>query len=416
MKNIKAYIIAIMSATLLFTSCESFTDAIDTKEVKYLTVKVKVSSLVPGVEAGEGWEVVFVNVKDGSQRVATLMGEETVVDSILPGSYNINIAGESISESGDSYLMKGNKQNYILIRNQDLIEISLNGLRESPIVFSEIFYAGTTPTYFRNQFYELYNVTDRTIYLDGLHFANLVPLAPSLTNLPVWPTDDDGKYVYAERVWKFPGDGKTYPLEPGQSCVLAQFAVNHKQPQYSPNSPVDCFTADFEFNMDTPKFPDQPAEDMEHVFYNGQAIKGTLTQYLTSVFGGGYVIFKPLEGEPYDPVGNKDLQTRNLGTTAATLYAKIPLTYVLDAVECGQNGNMLQAKRIPSALDAGMTYVGASYNSLGVARKKIGTTPNGFPIFQDTNNSSDDFDRGVVPMFRRHGSKMPSWNHTLKGK
>ncbi|HUN02100.1 MAG TPA: DUF4876 domain-containing protein, partial [Niabella sp.] len=62
---------------------------------------------------------------------------------------------------------------------------------------------------------------------------------------------------------------------------------------------------------------------------------------------------------------------------------------------------------------AGMTYVGATYNGLGVARKKIAENEDGTPVLQDTNNSTDDFDRGVVPMFRRYNSKMPSWNHTL---
>jgi len=49
-----------------------------------------------------------------------------------------------------------------------------------------------------------------------------------------------------------------------------------------------------------------------------------------------------------------------------------------------------------------------------VARKKIGENEDGTPILQDTNNSTDDFDRGVKPMLRRYGAKMPSWNHTLQ--
>jgi hypothetical protein len=36
-------------------------------------------------------------------------------------------------------------------------------------------------------------------------------------------------------------------------------------------------------------------------------------------------------------------------------------------------------------------------------------------LFQDTNNSSDDFELCVVPQLRRYGTKMPSWNHTLLG-
>lgn len=43
-----------------------------------------------------------------------------------------------------------------------------------------------------------------------------------------------------------------------------------------------------------------------------------------------------------------------------------------------------------------------------VIREETGTY-----IYQDTNNSTDDFERGVVPVMRRNEAKMPSWNHTL---
>ena len=150
---------------------------------------------------------------------------------------------------------------------------------------------------------------------------------------------------------------------------MAQFAANHKLPQYSPNSPIDCSTSEFEFNMNNANFPDQPAANMQHVFYNGLAGKGSLPQYLTAVFGGAYVIFRVPEGETYDPVNTKSLQTRNLGTTSANLFAKIPLSYIMDAVECGHNENMIEAKLVASLLDACLTYVGATYNSLGFRRK-----------------------------------------------
>ncbi len=132
-----------------------------------------------------------------------------------------------------------------------------------------------------------------------------------------------------------------------------------------------------------------------------------------SVFGGAYVIFRVPAGEAYDPVNNPALKTRNLASTSTSVFAKIPIRYVLDAVEAGHNANMIAAKRVPSVLDAGMTYVGATYNSLGVARKVSDLkNDDGTPIYIDTNNSTEDFERGVTPQFRRHGAKMPEWNHS----
>ena len=37
-----------------------------------------------------------------------------------------------------------------------------------------------------------------------------------------------------------------------------------------------------------------------------------------------------------------------------------------------------------------------------IIREETGTY-----IYQDTNNSTDDFERGVVPVMRRNGAKMP---------
>ena len=105
----------------------------------------------------------------------------------------------------------------------------------------------------------------------------------------------------------------------------------------------------------------------------------------------------------------------------STKYAKIPISYVLDAVECIDNESKMNAKRIPGILDAGITWVGKDYNGLSVTRK-ISLDENGLPvqrengayIYQDTNNSTDDFERGVVPVLRRNNAGMPAWNHTLK--
>lgn len=60
-----------------------------------------------------------------------------------------------------------------------------------------------------------------------------------------------------------------------------------------------------------------------------------------------------------------------------------------------------------------MTWVGGSYVGKSVARKMIGTRPDGSPIFQDTNNSTQDFEIQDTPQLRRYGVKMPAWNHLL---
>ncbi len=406
-------LLALILLLFVNASCDSFSDAFDTKEIAPLSVNVNAIMSIEGVNSSEGLKVKFDNYNENIHMEKVLGKSTTLVEGLLPGIYSINITGKVTSSSGDEYYVNGSKINYAITKEGETLDVSINGLKISPLIFSEIFYAGTATSYFRNQFYEIYNNSSNTIYLDGIYFANLTP-STATTKLPKWPDGDGANYAYAERVWKFPGNGTDYPVKPGESVVISQFAANHKLPQYNPNSPVDCSSSEFEFNMNNKNFPDQPAVDMTHVFYNGKSALGSVPQYLTSVFGGAYIIFKVPTGEAWDPVNNTSLSTRDLSGTSTTLYAKVPIKYVLDGVECGQNETMIAAKRVPSVLDAGMTYVGATYNSLGVARQKIGENEDGTPILMDTNNSTDDFERGVVPMFRRYGSKMPSWNHTLK--
>lgn len=406
--NIKNIYIIGFSLIMFLISCKKIDSANEAKDIQYMSVNLTAESIVEGVETVEGLKVTFENFAEGYKIEQTLKNGTNKIDKLIPGLYSIIISGVTTVD-GDDFYLSGSKINHLIIQNDENIDINVNGASVGPLAFSEVFFAGTNPFYFRNQFYEITNNSNETVYLDGLYFANLTP-STATTTLPVWPAEDAGNYVYAERIWQIPGNGTDYPLAPGESFSIAQFAANHKLPQYSPDSPIDCSTSEFEFNMNNANFPDQPATDMKHIFYNGLAGKGSLPQYLTSVFGGAFVIFKPKDNALYDPVNNPQLKTRNLGSTSTSLFAKIPITYIIDAIECGHNENMIAAKRVASVVDAGMTYVGATYNSKGVRRKKIGSRENGTPILQDTNNSTEDFERMVTPTFRFHQEAIPFWS------
>lgn len=404
---------AIIILAFSFYACSSFSDALDTKNIAPISIVVNTLMDLPDMGDVEGLKIVLTNHVEGVKIEKEMSSASISVDGLIPGKYSIVVSGRSQDNDGDWYYLNGSLINKAILNNNETIEIPVSGMQISPLVFKEIFYSGTQKNYFRNQFYEIYNNSDKVMYLDGIHFCILHP-GKATTKLPIWPEEDGNKYIYTDRLWKFPGGGTEYPLQPGESCVISQFAANHQLEIYNPDSPVNASSSEFEFNMNNANFPDQPAYDMVHVFNDGVSNMGTVPQYLTSVFGAAYVIFRVTEGETYDPVNDKSLQTRDLGTTSAKLYAKIPIKYVLDGVEAVDNETMADAKRMPEVLDAGFTTVGATYNSLGVARKKIAENPDGTPILQDTNNSTDDFDNYLVPELRRYGAKMPSWNHTLR--
>lgn len=414
----------IISTCLILSACDSFNDLEGVKEIAPISVDVALDLNTDQVTEIKGLTIKFDNYDEDLHYEKPVSGHQVEMNDILPGIYTVNVSGTGIDADGNEYYLNGSVVNQAIFQEGSLLSLTIKGLKISPLVFKEIYYAcSRTPLnkpYIYEQFYEVYNNSSSMLYLDGIHFANLYP-DKSSTNLPLWPEEDGDNYVYALRVWKFPGNGTDYPLQPGESCVIAQFAVNHQLEIYNPASPVDNSSADFEFYMDNTNYTNAPAPDMEHIFYNGKAEKGTLKQYLTTVFGGAYVAFQIPEGETWDPVNDPNMQTRDFSTTKATLYAKIPIRYVLDAVEAIDNESKTNSKRLPSVLDAGITWVGATYNGLGVCRKPS-LDDNGNPIqrengayiYQDTNNSADDFERGVTPVLRRNNAGMPEWNHTLK--
>lgn len=411
MSTYKEFKLILGLALLILTSCKRINEAFEVQTVPYCRIQVNANSTVPSILNLDGLAVKFTNFKEGIVREGILKNGQVLMDSLPPGLYSINIAGMKKDQLHDSYYLNAGLVNYALVNDYQKVDMQVAGLKQSPLVFTQIYYCGSAPFYFRDQFYEIYNNSEETVYLDGLHFATLTPTIAT-TVLPVWPAEDGNKYVYGDRIWKIPGRGNDYPLQPGEAIDIAQFAANHKLAQYNPASPIDCTTAEFEFNMGNPNFPDQPALDMQHVFYNGSDSKGSVPQYLTSVFGAAYVIFRIPSGTTWDPVNDSSLKTRNLGSTGTQLFAKIPRSFLLDAVEAGHNANMITAKRVPSDVDAGMTYVGATYIGQGVARKVRELKKDGMPFFMDTNNSTDDFERNVVPQFRRNGEKKPGWSHS----
>lgn len=414
------YYITIFFATIYFTSsCDSISDAEKAKNIELLSVNLNATSSLSTVSSLNGLKVKFDNYTDDIHYTKTLSGNSMLVDGIIPGIYSITISGEVTDNNGEDYYMNGGVINTALYPNQNSISVSVGGLKISPLIFKEIYYAGVASFYFHDQYYEIYNNSNSTMYLDGLYMGDIYPTAASSSSIPIWGDGSANDYIRLIRVWKFPGTGSDYPLKPGESCVIAQYAINHKT--VNPASPVDLSSSDFEFFMNNTTYPDQPADNMVHVFYQGKAAIGSIKFYLTSVMGGAYALFQIPKGVTWDPVNDTNFQSKDLSKGSSTLYAKVPVGYVLDAVEAGQDETMIPYKRVPQVLDAGMTYVGSSYCGLGVTRKRmtddngnVMTHPDGSIIYQDTNNSTNDFDRGVIPSLRRYGAKMPSWNHTLK--
>ncbi len=100
-------------------------------------------------------------------------------------------------------------------------------------------------TYQYGGYLELYNNADTTVYLDGTVIAEVAygRQGEACTLLAHFNNDPAG--IWATWFHKLPGTGSDYPLEPGQTVVVATDAIDHR-PVFP--GTLDLRGADFEFS------------------------------------------------------------------------------------------------------------------------------------------------------------------------
>jgi hypothetical protein len=400
MKNI--YKLILVSVLVVFTavSCQQFENLSKIGEVQSLNAVIKVNLNLGSAPVPSSLNVRLINYAERYEVTATMGANGSVtIPDIIPGIYTVTVTSE-MSQDGFTYNYSGNAVNIDIVTNNKQITINVGASKSGALVLKEVYYCGSrTPTggsYFRDQFYEIYNNSETVQNVKGLCIAILNPLTAT-ANLPVWPGADAADYVYATTIWQVPLN-MDYPLNPGESIIIAQMADDHKKSNLNPNSPVNLLSAEFETLVNTTSLiQDNPAINMVMAFWPSPT-----PQWLTTVFGGAFVIYFP--NEPINPA----LFVTPVGSTARAF--RIPIEDVVDALELVGNANQVQLKRMPAVLDAGAATVGGTYLSMSVARKIKETMPDGRIIYYDTNNSSEDFEVMNPPVIRRYGAKAPSWN------
>jgi len=230
------------------------------------------------------------------------------------------------------------------------------------LLINEVFFCGSdySKFYFYDQFVELYNSSEDTLYLDGCIITrNYSTALPDL---------EDIDYVRAIYAFQFPGTpvtGREYPIYPGQHVVVASDAIDHSA--LSANG-VDLSGADWEFynplgsDYDNPEVPNVVSIHPDRT-----------TDYMINLAHNAVVLASGADYwfETYD--GDK-------------IRIAIPLSTVLDGVEYSSSPDV--TKELTVRVDAGLAGIGiAKYSAYSVER----ITPG-----QDTNNSTSDF-RNVYP-------------------
>lgn len=391
-------------ATLLFISCNDDSD-IDIAKMYPLNVTISLDEKYADfTQSVTKTRIEAVNQQ--TSRKYTAEGD-TYKDfwqiEVPAGEYNISAFLELAENVQDDVIsFNGTKNNHGVYAEAD-IPINLTPVVPSPLIFKEIYYSmcktSTNESYLYDQFFEIYNNSGEVQYLDNCVLSRhqgsgsaVIPCRWVDANeeiLKEYPTDS---YVAA-----FVGDGsgKSFPLEPGKSVVVAFQARNHKNS--NPNS-IDLSGANYEVNISDWKTeytnnPDVP--DLKIITKVGES---SYAFWMLPYSGTATILAKfpdDIKLEDY-VLDMSHWKTIPFQTTSTELYFMIPQEYMMDGVNIVGTDPSKRQVQFRAEIDAGMVTNSENYNGKSIKRK-FKKEVDGRIVYQDTNNSTEDFLTDQIP-------------------
>ncbi|TAJ08653.1 DUF4876 domain-containing protein [Marinilabiliaceae bacterium JC017] len=403
----KVGIAMLVMFSILFFSCEkddeiSFSDvSVGLKLPKSLTKKKPVLNSA---------KLVMTNVNTGVETIEQLTTLQSPVVNVEDGLYNLLVTGELNCTTTDTkgktinqtIKVRGVKENLEVVGGELDVDMSLFIFKESTgFVISEIFFARTkTPEgqiyNSGDQYFEIYNNSSEVLYADGLCIAQTA--LNSAQKMDKFKPDIRNVATPVSDVYRIPGSGKDYPVQPGESIVICDVAINHKTD--NPNS-FDLSKADFEWYDEKGNEVDVP-----EVTNMVKIASTSASSWRINMWGWqSYILFKM-----------EDVTSKAFLKDYAYHYEylfvhedfritmefdawKVPNSNIIDAVECSSRSGF-KWKALDPSLDLTWTHSGDGNEETygkSVKRKVSHVTADGRKVLLDTNDSAFDFIPTAVP-------------------
>lgn len=399
------FLSCLLCGALAFTSCN------DEEVAKKYALTVTVSA--DGCSIGDLSDYSFACTNESGTVMEPASNEGYVYTyNLIAGSYTL-----SGSASNDEFVFLGESKVQLVAEDiTTTLKLTPSPKAKSGIIFKEVYFYGVPSYYFKDGFYELVNNSDEVQYLDGILFSLVdrgygdtdTQWADSLGNKPA------DFYPLNGYVWQFPGKGTDYPLQPGETTLIATQAYNHGSAGTDPRvltesdkeSPAgDLSKADWELNIPSKpvNYNNPDVESLNIIWSNATTIV-----FMPTVFGMPFCLAKLPEGVSTEAYVKDSTNYKTLpGTSKA--YLTIPVDCVIDAIDIQRSGEKNIVKVFWPKDDAGYTYgVGSdpsdpdystdfeswtdpAYSGKSLRRKCTMVTAEGRAYFKDTNNSLNDF-------------------------
>lgn len=352
--------------------------------------------------SSENTEVKLINMDNGTTYIAKANDRGIASFQAEYGIYRVTAQLKHHTEDAE-YLFNGGQENIYLTSSRntfpDSLIIQLTSSKLSFIIIKEIYYSccydNTGKEYMKDNYISLYNNSDETVWLDSLCIGTVAPLVAN--TISPWLTYCPDSLAISFIGWQFPGSGNDYPLLPGETTTIAVNAVNHTGDQYNHPNSIDLSKANWAFYH-----PSLTQEDIDFskgvVPLNMFKRIGSLKSYTFTISGSGFVLYRIPNISAEEYAANPKNIRREPPQYTKLEYLMIPTDWALDCVDCVENTTKQGFKRFPSWLDAEPTWQPSGKYSARSLHRKVSGTKNGRIIYQDTNNSANDFEERIPAM------------------
>lgn len=392
-----------LTMSILFATMLGFTACSDDDKVSISTVGITttVDTTIEGLQL-TGGTYTFENVNT-SVKTDIVYPAQSI--ELADGLYNVTFIGKgTYSQNGTPVEVdvQGVQQNVAVSGGAYKLELKVHVLNtgDPDFVIAEIFIPGTYneagKQYNGDQYVRIYNNSDKVLYADGLIFME----SQFSTTLKYQSVDPDvmDEAIAVGSVVAVPGSGTDYPVQPGESFILCDNAVNHKEA--NPNS-IDLSKADFEWYVESKLDVDNPSVPNLDVYYCYSKTIWVLNKQGNRAYAIGRLP-KGMTKEKYisDYAYNYTYILQSGTASKPQSKYKFPNEWVIDAVNVGAS-NEWQWNVTSTVLDMGHTYIGVNNTvaeNIGkCVMRKAAYKDGDREVLQDTNNSTVDFTPAAVP-------------------
>lgn len=357
----------------------------------------KILVLMPGNQSAQGVKVEWTNRTTGAVYFDIADAEGKTECRVERGIYRVTAQHTVRDESGISEEQYNGSLDEVVVGDSGVdLELRVSRVQVSCLVVKEIYYGGCLTDagrpYKNDNYLTLYNNSADTLWLDGVCIGLVYP--PQLIMASPWLLDNPEmpQVPVSQFGWQFQGTGREYPLAPGAEVVVAVNAVNHTAKPYEYSESVDLSRSDWAFYDDSFN-PENSAitpgvKKMTLFWLNWQ---GTLKPSFSLGAGGSGLVVYHIEGNAAEYAKNHLQNTPNMPDMPVNQCLMIPRESVLDYIECVGGQRFATYKRVPAILDRSAVYMsGGAWTGRSLCRK-VASQPGERLVYQDTNDSANDF-------------------------